>query len=103
MVHKKRASESDAPFLSLENLLMTQWSAGCPDESRLVVEHGETKFLSSGGHLHINRHHHALGQNLLVRRIVKGLIDFCAARPQVLAVRVVDTCVHGDSHLLFAT
>src|ERR1019366_4879796 len=62
---------------------------GCrPNEPRLVVQHRQPQLIGSGGQVHINRHHHAFVENLLIGGSVEHAIHLKAARPQILAVCV---------------
>src|SRR5208282_2734729 len=72
-------------------------------EASLIVEHRETKLLPTGGSFHVNRHHHAVIENLLISCGVEGTGDFEAAAGEHFSTSAINSCIQGDIHLLAAT
>jgi hypothetical protein len=55
------------------------------DEACLVVEHGQAKLVATLRNFHLDRHHHAFIQNLLISSSIKRPINLGAATREVLA------------------
>jgi hypothetical protein len=83
--------------------LLSEWPAHGADEAGLIVEHCQAKFFGAGGNVDVNRHHHAVIEDLLIGAGVEGPIHFDAAGGQTFATGVKDAGVKVHIHFLLAT
>src|SRR5712692_10372656 len=93
-----------APFLfALCELATVDWSSNRTDQAGFVVKHCQAKFGSAGRHLQVDRHHHAVVQDLLICGSIESTVDLDSTRRQTLAIRAENAGIKCHVHLLAAT